>query len=213
MARLRRVDAGEGVHGGGVRLDAANARNQPVAKAHVHARHARLRRRKGAQKVEPRVGQGMVQRQLRAGEDDGLALARQHERQRRRRVGHGVRAVGDDHAVAGFERLVRRTGQRAPFLRLHVAGIEGEHVPRAHGLRRRGAEPAQQVRRAQRGLKAVLAGRARDGAARGQQSQHGGFLQNAPRRTRGAGWMGYGACSPTTPAGCRARFHPRRGCD
>ncbi len=77
----------------------------------------------GADDVLAAVGAQHAQRQLAAGEDDGLAEVLEHEAQGRGGIGHGVGAVEDHEAVVVVVLALDDVGDVDPERGSHVAGV------------------------------------------------------------------------------------------
>jgi len=70
------------------------------------------------------VGPQLPDRQLASCEDHGLGQVFKHERQRRRRIGHGVCPVQNDETVVRFISVSNDSHEFGPMFRCHVAGID-----------------------------------------------------------------------------------------
>ena len=64
FAAQRGVNAVKGIKGGGAHLDRARAGNQLMMEANVYTTRYRTGGLGGLQQVDPRVGDGVIQRQL-----------------------------------------------------------------------------------------------------------------------------------------------------
>ena len=145
------VYAVKGVEAGGTGFDRPGTQNQLAVKAHISAGHPLHGRLNGAGEVRLRVGEGSAQGQLAPGENHWLAFAQEHKAQRSGSVSHGIRAVGDDHAVTVRKGLIHRPGQLRPLFGLNIAGVHGEHVPADQFRLPRHGDATQQLLPAERG--------------------------------------------------------------
>ena len=137
----------------------------PCAGNHIaveHQHHA-LRRGVGGiadavEQVLPGVGAVLADGLLRAGDDDGLVGVLDHVRQRRRGVGHRVRAVADDETVIAEIILLDRLHELDPVLRRHVRAVDIADLDRVDGKGSavRLGEVAEQLLGLKSGCKAVL---------------------------------------------------------
>ena len=121
-----RIDALEGVEAQRANLAGPCSRDEPAIERDIHAVElVEAGGREGGQQVDARVGQRVVDRKLRAGEDNGLGEVFKEERKRRGSVGHRVCAVQNDEAIVLI--IVSRDDahELCPFLGGHVAGIYG----------------------------------------------------------------------------------------
>ena len=131
-------------------LHAPAPAQQQAVEIDAHLMHpARGRDEHGVDDVVAPVGADLPKRDLRAGEDDGLRQIFQHERQRRRRIGHRVRPVEDDEAVIRFIALRDRAAHLVPFAHGHVGRVEQRvefhHVPLRHRVPVEIRDRAQQL--------------------------------------------------------------------
>ena len=135
-------------------LHAPAPAQQQSVEIDAHLMHpARGRDEHGVDDVVAPVGADLPQRDLRAGEDDGLRQIFQHERQRRRRIGHRVRPVEDDEAVIVVIALRDRTAHLVPFAHGHVGRVEQRvklhDIPLRHRvpveIRNRAQQPAERA--------------------------------------------------------------------
>ena len=128
LAFVGGVDAFKGVEAHGPDLDRPAAADDFVVEGHADAGDPLLDGGKGRGQVAGGVGEGGADGQLGAGEDHGLFQVLEHEGQHGGGVGHGVRAVGDDHAVVVREGFVDAAGDELPLLSLDVGAVQVQDV-------------------------------------------------------------------------------------
>lgn len=95
-----------------------------------------LRGDKRVVEVAPRVGILHIDGFLRAGEHDGFAAVLNQIGKRAGRVGHRIRAVGDNKTVVSVVMIPQTFGQRQPAVRRHVGGINIHRLHRVNAAER-----------------------------------------------------------------------------
>ena len=171
------ADAGEGVVTLGAQLFGPGAQHDLAVKDDGHAPGAAGGSiEEGIQQIAAAVGLPVADGVLRPRQHDGFARAGQHIAQGRRRIGHGIGAVGDDKTVIVIIGFQNGPGDGLPVFGMYVGAVQLEELPRFHladflDL----GHPAQQFPAGQLGDLAFLCLQRGDGAAGGQ---HQDFLHD-----------------------------------
>lgn len=198
-----------------VRTLRARAGDHAAVEHDLHAAcGVRARIAERVEQVRLGVGALAVDGTLRAGEHDGLGRALDQVRQRRRRIGHGVRAVQHDESVTGVVALPDGLRHGQPVRGRHVRAVDAAYLRRLHAAQPlRQAQAAQDIRRAQARRKPLAALARGDRAAGGDHADalsipfHGssrfpvchpvsyhargrGTTRPPPKHTAGAGGIG-----------------------
>ena len=124
QGQLRIVDAGEGLEALGEGLAGPGAQNDLAIEHDLHpaAAPAGIQERVG--KVALGVGTVVPDGLLGPGEDDGLGAVLDEIAQGRRRIGHGVRPVGEDEAVVVIVVRPDAAGHGQPVLGGDVGAVQ-----------------------------------------------------------------------------------------
>ena len=156
-AQHRIVDGGEGLKALGVGLLGPGAQDDLAVEDDADPRHLRRGHPEGVRQVDLGVRGVEADGLLGAGEDDGLGAALDEVGEPRRRIGHGVRPVGQDEAVILVIMLPDAAGHTKPVLGGDVGAVQVQDLQAVGPAElRNGGDMAQKLLRAELRRQAAL---------------------------------------------------------
>ena len=162
----RVVDGGEGLKALGVGLLGPGAQDDLPVEDDADPRHLRRGHPEGVLQVDLGVRGVEADGLLGPGEDDGLGAALNEVGKPRRRIGHGVRPVGQDEAVIVVIMLPDTAGHGQPMLGSDVGAVQVQDLQAVRPAELRdGGDVAQKLLRAELRRQAALRQLRGDGAA------------------------------------------------